>query len=58
MDEFLAGLLPDGQSLEEALEEQQSDISNPTGMQRRHNWIRQIEKAGEQQEEENDASTE
>ena len=30
MDEFLAGLLPDGQSLEEALEEQQSDISNPT----------------------------
>ena len=55
MDEFLAGLLPDGQSLEEALEEQQSDISNPTGMQRRHAWIRQIEKSGEQQEEENDA---
>ena len=54
MDEFLAGLLPDGQSLEEALEEQQSDISNQTGMQRRQNWIRQIEKSGEQQEEEND----
>jgi|TARA_R110000782_G_scaffold29639_13_gene73606 hypothetical protein len=53
-DEFLESLLPDGQSLEEALEEQQSDISNPTGMQRRHNWIRQIEKAGEQQEEDQD----
>ena len=54
MDEFLEGLLPDGQSLEEALDEYQSEISNPIGMVRRYNWIRQIEKAGEQQEEDQD----
>ena len=54
MDEFLESLLPDGQSLEEALDEYQSEISNPTGMQRRHNLIREIEKSGEQQEEEVD----
>jgi len=54
MEDDYSWILADGDDLQEALDEYQSEISNPTGMQRRQNWIRQIEKSGEQQEEEND----
>ncbi len=54
MKDDFSWILSDGDDLEEALDEYQSEVSNPTGMQRRHNWIRQIEKAGEQQEEDQD----
>ena len=54
MKDDFSWVLPDGDDIEEALDEYQSEISNPTGMVRRQNWIRQIEKAGEQQEEDQD----
>ena len=54
MKDDFSWILMDGDDIEEALDEYQSEISNPTGMVRRHNWIREIKKAGEQQEEDQD----